>query len=88
MKEMILGLAAGMVAGAALVRNCKPCAQFVDEVTTMATSKMKSQSGSHQQQKSSDCECGSDCGCSGNYGFQSQGNNQSNNSQSCGYRNN
>lgn len=84
MKEMILGLAAGMVAGAMLVRNCKPCSQFVDEVTTMVESKMKSQSGS----KSSDCECGSDCGCAGNHGYQSQGSNQSNGSQSCGYRNN
>ena len=87
MKEMILGLAAGMVAGAMLVRNCKPCSQFVDEVTTMVESKMKSQSGS-QQSKSSDCECGNDCGCSGNQSYQAQGNNQSNGSQSCGYRNN
>lgn len=87
MKEMILGIAAGMVAGAALVRNCKPCAQFVDEVTTMVESKMKSGSQQSNSSSGSNCECGSDCGCSGSQGSQNnqpQGSNQNNNSQNGG----
>lgn len=81
MKEMILGLAAGMVAGAVLVRSCKPCAQLADDVTAMVESKMKSSKGG--QAKSAECECGSDCGCTGN---RSQNGGQ-NSQQLCGCNN-
>lgn len=80
MKEMILGLAAGMVAGAVLVRSCKPCAQFADDVSAMVESKMKSSKG--DRSKSAECECGSDCGCTG-----SQSQNGGQNAQSCGCNN-
>ena len=40
MKDMLFGLTAGLIAGAVLVRNCKPCERLVDDVTAMVESKM------------------------------------------------
>ena len=64
MKDLIIGLAAGVVAGALLIKNCKPCSQPVDEVTGMVESRMKQMSKGKGESRS-DCECGSDCSCGG-----------------------
>lgn len=66
MKGMILGLAAGFVAGAVLAKTCKPCGQMIDEMTSGMKSKFKSGScgqNKQSQQPSEQCECGSDCNC-------------------------
>lgn len=64
MKDLIIGLAASVVAGALLIKNCKPCSQLVDEVTGMVESRMKQMSKGKGESRS-DCECGSDCSCGG-----------------------
>lgn len=65
MKGLIIGLAAGMAAGALLAVNCKECRKMIDKVSNAAEKKMQSmkkQNGSDEMENKSECECGEDCG--------------------------
>ena len=67
MKDMLLGLVGGMIVGAVLARNCKPCANLIDDATEMVESKMDTMHKAMKNVKSSECECGCDfengCDC-------------------------
>ncbi len=63
MKGMLIGLATGMVAGALLVKTCKPCSRFIDDMSQKYKSMGKKNSQSAEQPSQENCECGSDCEC-------------------------
>ncbi|MBQ7227089.1 MAG: hypothetical protein IJX05_01660 [Clostridia bacterium] len=53
MKDMLLGLVGGMIVGAVLARNCKPCANLIDDATEMVESKMDTMHKAMKNVKSS-----------------------------------
>ncbi len=64
MKGMLIGLAAGMVAGAIIAKTCKPCSRFIDDMSEKCKSMgKKNDSGSRVAPSQEECECGSDCDC-------------------------
>ena len=64
MKGLIIGLAAGMAAGALLAVNCKECRKMIDKASAAAEKKMHSFGKKESENvDNSGCECGEDCDC-------------------------